>query len=167
MGYTTEFYGKFELNKPIDQELAQYINRFSNVRHMKRDIKKTKLIYPNWKELCYKGDLGAEGEYLAIYSEDFGQEHTPDIIDYNRQPSTQPGLWCDWIVSDDLESIEWNGMEKFYDYDKWLIYIIDNFLKTNGYILNGEVEFQGEDEDDSGYLIVEDNNVSITYKELL
>jgi hypothetical protein len=54
-------------------------------------------------------------------------------------------------------SIEWDGGEKFYEYEDWLIYIICNFLVPNGYILNGEVSFQGEDSEDAGTLIVKDN----------
>jgi hypothetical protein len=38
---------------------------------------------------------------------------------------------------------------------------IHKFLKPNGYTLNGEVEYQGEDEMDSGMIVVKNNIVYI------
>ena len=51
--------------------------------------------------------------------------------------------------------------EKFYDYVGWIEYLIANFLKPWGYVLNGEVEWHGEDGDDRGMIVVKDNVVSI------
>lgn len=164
MGYTTEFIGKFELNKELEPELREYINRFSYVRHMKRDNEKIKEIFPEWKKLCYKGELGIEGEYFVMNSECFGQENTKDILDYNQQPRTQPGLWCQWIIpEDDYATIVWDGGEKFYSYVEWLEYLIENFLKPNGYIVNGTVYFDGEAPQDAGSIIVKDNVIDVIY----
>jgi hypothetical protein len=38
-----------------------------------------------------------------------------------------------------------------------LEYLIDHFLAPWGYVLNGEVNWQGEREDDTGKIIVADN----------
>lgn len=38
MGYTTEFQGQFDLNKPLTQELANYLNNLSGTRRMKRNL---------------------------------------------------------------------------------------------------------------------------------
>lgn len=160
MGYTTEFTGEFTIDREIDPQLAEYINRFANVRHMKRDVEMTKVIYPNWQELCFRNRLGKDGEYLAIVSKEHGQEITPDIIDYNNPPDTQPGLWCHWFIGEDRQSIKWNEAEKFYYYAEWLQYIIDNFLVPNGYTVNGSVNYQGEDFEDQGTIIVKDNHVT-------
>lgn len=165
MGYTTEFEGKFKIDPPLNQKLAEYMNRFANVRHMRRDVEKTKEIYPNWRDLCFRCRLGCEGEYLAIRSEDCGQEHTSDITDYNRPPKTQPGLWCEWVVDEtDPSILEWDGGEKFYHYKEWLEYLIKNFLEPNGHIVNGKVRFEGEDEDDKGFICVNNNKVEIVYE---
>ena len=75
--------------------------------------------------------------------------------------TTQPSLWCQWIPTEDNMGIEWDGGEKFYCYDEWLTYIIDNFLKPWGITLSGEVEYQGEDNDDRGKIIVVDNVVTV------
>jgi len=82
-----------------------------------------------------------------------------------------PGIWCNWAPSSCGEYIEWNEAEKFYDYIEWLEYIINKFLKPNNYILNGTVEWKGEDDDDIGKIIVKDNQVShrlatITYEDV-
>ena len=92
-----------------------------------------------------------------------GQDHDDSIIDYNDPPQGQPGLWCQWIPSDDGTEILWNGGEKFYHYTEWLEYIIDNFLAPNGYVLNGEVYWYGEESDDIGKIIVSDNQVDVKY----
>jgi hypothetical protein len=79
------------------------------------------------------------------------------IIDYNQQPSGQPGLWCQWnIVGNRLK---WDGAEKFYHYVEWLEYLIEHFFKRWGYTLNGEVLWEGEWREDMGKIIVKDNVV--------
>jgi hypothetical protein len=55
----------------------------------------------------------------------------------------------------------WNGQEKFYHYDEWLIYIIDNFLKPWGYKAEGTMRWVGEDPWDQGTLYVADNEVFV------
>jgi hypothetical protein len=55
--------------------------------------------------------------------------------------------------------IEWDGGEKFYNYTEWLVYIINKLLEPNGYVLNGVVQWQGEEVGDVGEIFVEDNKV--------
>jgi len=86
-------------------------------------------------------------------------EHSPDIINYNEPYSTQPGLWCQWIVLE--QSLIWNGGEKFYKYREWLEYLIKEFFIPWGYTLNGRITFQGEDQDDCGYITVQNNILDI------
>ncbi|MEG3844580.1 hypothetical protein QT986_30660, partial [Microcoleus sp. herbarium14] len=45
------------------------------------------------------------------------------------------------------------------DYVEWLQYLIDNFLKPWGYVLRGEVNWQGEREEDAGMIWVENNTI--------
>lgn len=163
MGYTTDFYGSFGFNKPVTEELAEYINKFSSTRRMQRNVEEIKKSFPNWEELCFNGKLGDEGEYFIGGEGFMGQGTEATIINYNRPPSTQPGLWCKWVVSEDGTRLEWDGGEKFYNYVEWLKYLIDNFFAPLGYVLNGNVEFQGEDYDDFGTISVEDNIVDIQY----
>ena len=62
--------------------------------------------------------------------------------------------------------LKWDTGEKFYSYTEWLEYLIENFFERWGYILNGEVEFQGEDKSDKGIIVVKNNVVrEIIYHE--
>jgi hypothetical protein len=83
------------------------------------------------------------------------------VLDYNNAPLGQPGLWCQWIPTEDGTAIEWDGCEKFYDYIEWLEYLIENFLKPWGYVLEGTCEWQGEDRQDRGRIVVNNNVVKI------
>lgn len=160
MGYSTWFSGSLKFNKEVSEELREYINRFSSVRHMSRDNDKIKEIYPNWKELCFLGEIGNNGEYFAPISKNHGQEHDNSILDYNRSGSC-PGLWCQWIIEND--ELIWDEGEKFYNYVEWLHYLIDNFFDPLGYVLNGEITWDGEDSDDIGTITVTDNYVEVEY----
>lgn len=162
MGYSTDFYGSVSFNKPITEELKNYINKFGETRRMKRDVEKIKEIFPDWEKNCFNGNLGVEGEYFVGGNGFCGQDSDDSIVNYNYSPKTQPGLWCQWMINDNGE-LEWDGGEKFYDYEEWLVYLIDNFLAPSGYICNGEIEFQGEDMNDFGTIYVKDNVVTVGY----
>lgn len=161
MGYSTDFTGKFNFTKPVGEDLKNYINNFSNSRRMKRDVEKIKEIYPNWRDFSFNGKLGIDGEYFANPGDDFGQDPDKSIIEFNTPAKTQPGLWCQWIITDDGASLEWDGGEKFYNYIEWLEYLIENFFKPTGNILNGRVSWQGEDEDDNGVITITDNYIDV------
>jgi hypothetical protein len=156
MGYSTDFEGKFTIDKPVDDETYKLLRGLATTRRMKRRV---------------DSKYGVDGEFYVEDLEDFGQKHTPDIIDYNTPPSTQPGLWCQWLIQKDKQTIEWDGGEKFYNYVEWIKYIINRILKPRGYIVNGRVEWYGEDRNDGGVIVVNNNAVSVrqavvVYKEM-
>ncbi len=154
MGYHTDFEGSFELSKPaIDQQVA-YLNRFSDTRRVKRDVSILKETQGG--AYGFNDEYGAEGEF-------FVGECEKSIIDINRPPSTQPGLWCDWVLTEDGKYLQWNGGEKFYNYVEWLEYLINNFFVKWGIELNGEVYWYGEDKDDLGKIEVENNKVTTKF----
>lgn len=144
MGYSTDFDGRFNLNKELDEDLYNYLIKFSETRRMARNL---------------PSEYGTEGEFYVDGDGHAGQAREDNIIDYNKPPVTQPGLWCQWVPTDDRKGIEWDGNEKFYEYTKWLKYIINNLLEPKGYILNGSVRWSGEDMYDIGTLEVKDNVV--------
>lgn len=160
MGYTTEFSGSFQFNKPVTDELRNYINKFSETRRMMRDNDMIKVIYPNWKELCFNENLGENGEYFVGGKGFFGQDTDLSIINYNMS-NPQPGLWCQWVIFND--QLEWDGNEKFYHYVEWLEYLIKHFFAPSGYVLNGAVYYDGEDPDDFGKIVVINNVVQVVY----
>jgi hypothetical protein len=135
LGYTTEFTGRFKLNKPLDDETYNYLVKFNETRRMARKLD------PKY---------GVEGEFYVEGTGEFGQGHEENVIDHNRPPSTQPSLWCGWRPSEDRKGIEWDGNEKFYGYCEWLAYLIKNFLTPKGYTLSGKVHYQGEESSDNG-----------------
>ena len=150
MGYTTDFYGTLELNRQLTVDEKNYLNKFSDTRRMARNVDEK---------------YGVEGEFYIDGSGFLGQDRDDDIIDYNRPPKTQPGLWCQWVPTWDGRGIEWDGGEKFYNYVEWLEYLIDKvfpwILKEGDepLVLNGEIEWYGEDREDVGKIVVKDNKV--------
>ena len=90
-------------------------------------------------------------------------EDKKELEDFSKEQHVydkSPSFWCQWVPHEDGEYIVWDGEEKFYAYEEWLVYIIDNLLTPKGYVLNGDVKWQGEDMDDRGILTVKDNVVS-------
>lgn len=166
MGYSTYFNGRLQFNKPVEEWLVEYINKFSSIRHMKRSPELIKEQYPNWKELCFRGELGEEGEYFIggenyTYSYD-GKYVDISVLNGNSPARTQPELWCHWII-DEEGDLTWGGSEKFYEYKVWLEYLINNFFEPFGYVLNGDITWEGEESDDFGTIHVEDNIVEMKH----
>jgi hypothetical protein len=93
-------------------------------------------------------------ELIRTINEFSEERHTPG--------NGIPGYWCQWIIGTDYnrnEALVWDENEKFYNYVEWLEYLIKNFFEPEGYILNGSVEYQGEESDDFGTIEVKDNVV--------
>lgn len=171
MGYNTDFEGSFKLNKPLTVAQKAYLEKFCETRRMKRDAAIT-AKRPDLVREAVGLPVGSEGEFFVGAGGDFGQEgmgcfgggdaDALGIIESNCPPLTQPSLWCHWTASESGEEIIWDGGEKFYDYVEWLRYIIRNFLIPWGLVLNGDVEYFGEDRDDRGIIRVKDNVVRQT-----
>lgn len=161
MGYTTDFEGRFDLDFTLTQEHADYLRAFARTRRMRRNPSRT-AIRPDTTRTAVGLPLGQEAGYFVGETGWAGQDHGADIVDYNAPPEGQPGLWCQWVPTDDLAGIEWNGAEKFYDYVEWLEYIIEHFLAPWGYVLNGSVTWSGEEHEDIGKIRVADNAVTVS-----
>jgi hypothetical protein len=149
MGYTTDFNGRFELNKELSPKMEQYLKLFNETRRMERNTDEV---------------FGVQGEFYVFGGGSFGQDHEDNIVDFNEPPSTQPSLWNQWTPSDDRMGIEWDCGEKFYNYTEWLVYLIHKILAPNGYVLNGVVEYSGEEVGDVGEIVVVDNRVFVREK---
>lgn len=161
MGYTTEFTGQFTLDKPLTQEHCAYLTRFARIRHMRWMEDRVEHLSDPVREAVGLA-AGPEGMYLTndlVMEEGYGfhYPHNAAIIDYNDSPAGVPGLWLQWTPTEDGTAIEWDGGEKFYGYVAWLKFLLKHFLIPWGYILNGRVMWQGDDPDDYGTIIVEQN----------
>ncbi len=162
MGYTTNFEGSFVLDTPLSFAQMEFLKEFSGTRRMKRDVNKIKSLpkeQKNHKMLKLLNEVGLGLEYYGGAGH-FGQDEDDSIVDYNDWGGF-PSLWCQWVPNDEGTAIEWNGAEKFYDYVKWIEYIITNFLKPWGKVLNGEVTWQGEENSDMGKIVIKNNKVTI------
>ncbi len=159
MGYTTSFRGKVEINPPLTTAQILYVNKFGETRRMKRDpVKTAELPDPVGKALNMP--IGDDAGYFVGGSGLCGQDRDASVVDFNKPPIGQPGLWCQWEVTDNGLFLQWNGTEKFYEYVEWLRYLIDHFFVPWGCVLNGEIGWQGEDENDMGVIKVADNIVA-------
>ena len=157
MGYTTEFKGKFLLNKALDQETYNFLKKLSETRRMKRNVS----LLPEGYEKYNLENWGEEGEFFVDAGGLCGQDRESSIVDYNTPPITQPGLWCHWTPTEDKLAIKWDDGEKFYDYIEWIEYLIDKILKPRKYKLNGTVQWRGEEFDDIGEIQIKNNKVKI------
>lgn len=149
MGYTTDFEGRIEIVPALNAEEIAYLNKFSDSRRMDR-----------WN-----------GPYFVDGAGPNGQGNGPDeIFDHNKPHSSQPGLWCQWVPTDDGTALEWDCGEKFKESAAWMQYIMDHFVGSTpaakselpflqGHVCNGAISCQGEDPGDAWLLIVKDNQV--------
>jgi hypothetical protein len=185
MGYSTDFDGEFKLTPFATPEQVEYINKFIDTRRMGRKVDvlmekfkgkfglpliKTNLLPASETSVTDLVDNG-NGEFVpvdrtaaeiyGVQGEFFIGDENTAVIDHNRPPTTQPGLWCQWTLDEDGTSLQWDGGEKFYSYVEWLQYMITNFFSPWGIMLNGEVEWSGEESSDLGKIIVVNNVVTV------
>jgi len=170
MGYTTDLFGRFDLSRPLTGIERNYINDFSETRRMGRKVDELMETYKGRGGFPFEDDTivrtpeeiyGVDGAYYI------GEDAC--IKDYNQPPLGQPGLWCQWVTNEEGTQIEWDGNEKFYHYTEWIEYLIEHFFKPWGVVVNGEIEWVGEDRSDVGMIRITDNEVqelngTITYK---
>jgi len=194
MGYTTDFNGEFHITPILTNEHREYLNIFNKSRHMKRNPsicveilaavdKEQSLekfdtnqchpdkVYDKGIEICRRQiqiglPIGEEGEYFLGLG-NFDQVQDSSVLDYNTPPKTQPGLWCGWSPNERGDAIIWDECEKFYKYVEWIQYIIDHFMKRWSYVLNGEVEWFGEENDDRGTIYIKNNNIEVYDAEIV
>ena len=160
MGYTTDFVGKFDFDTPLNKAQVSYLLKFSETRRMGRDEKKLKLKDPLREAVGLP--LGKDCEFFVGGKGFMGQDNDSAVIDYNNPPPSQPSLWCQWIPTKDGKSLIWNGGEKFYNYVEWLNYHMENFFIPWGKSLTGAVFFQGEEQNDNGFIVVRNNKIEET-----
>ncbi len=120
MGYSTNFTGRFNFNRP--------------------------LTVPEFRQLESMADYHKQGEgYLKNFTD------TPDRL---------PDSYLQWQPTEDGQGLEWNGGEKFYEYVHWLRWLIKHYFMPRDIVLNGDIQWQGEETGDIGILRVIDNKVT-------
>lgn len=157
MGYHTSFDGAVKIDPPLNSHEIDFLRDLAGTRRMNRT----------------KGPL-----YVAE-TENFGQNRSEDVIDYNGSHPDQPGLWLQWTPSEDGTALEWDEGEKFYESQEWMEYLVNNLLGpsalayitthsdedarlehfTCNHKVSGIIYAQGEDSDDTWRLVVDNNMV--------
>lgn len=154
MGYSTDFTGHFSVTPTLTSTHAAYFRAFSETRHMIRDEKVCASLLDPVREAAIL-PIGREARFFT------GEDVAGSVLAYNNEPEGVPGLWCQWVPTEDGTGIEWDQGEKFYEYEAWLTYLIKTFLDPWGYELNGTVQYRGEDPEDFGVLVVENNLLKV------
>jgi hypothetical protein len=163
MGYSTDFHGEFNCEPALADSHRLFLKKFAETRRMKRDSAKAEnMDDPLREEVAL--EIGEEGAFY-VGGEGYAMNIDGSVLDHNRPPEGQPGLWCQWVPNETGSAIEWDEGEKFYHYAEWLQYIIDNFLDRWGYMLNGQVKWQGEDASDFGIIKVQDSVMEVVHGE--
>lgn len=72
---------------------------------------------------------------------------------------TNIAAYFQWVPSDDLQHIVWDGNEKFYKYVEQLSWLC-RWLSDRGITANGSLYWQGEETGDNGILKVSANVVT-------
>jgi hypothetical protein len=143
--YVTTFEGHIIIWPVLPDYFCKYFESFCARRHCRVDVGPSH---------------GVDGEF---YPEDVPKgDHR--IVDYNRPPERQPGLWCDWHLEhagDVMILRPISGAN--YRYVEWLLYLKETFFDPFGSILEGEVRWQGEDGDDTGSIICREGEVVLDH----
>lgn len=87
------------------------------------------------------------------------------FLEANEDPEQikgdKPGSYMQWVPSESLESIVYDGNEKFYHYDEWMQWVLTK-LGDMGIVANGSIAWSGESAGDLGVLIVENNTLTVS-----
>ena len=170
MGYTTKFKGSLKLSKPLNKDQQEWYDNWIQLRKVVRDRDLLKDHYGDMGSL--DGEYGEYGEFFNYLPRDVEGEDRmwylnghgdieQGIVDNNKGLpiyDLKGSLWCQWMIKGD--DLCWNGKEKFYSYEGWLKFIKTEILgRWDIEILDGHILWSGEDMDDHGMLIVEDNEI--------
>lgn len=137
MGYDIVYEGTISVDKELDQETVDLLKGLSKTRRVAYDV--DKLIADG---LGTKESLGIQGEFFVKGSyNSYGKEFKEYVVEVNIPPYTQPGLWCNWTVSEDKKALQWTRDEKSYAGHEWIKYIVKKILEPRGYVANGIVNW--------------------------
>lgn len=180
MGYTTDFNGSFAIDPPLTEPQRAYLAQFSETRRVTRDPDLVAELSDPLREAVGL-PVGRFGEFFVGAGGFRGQEIDHTVTDHNLAPGqrpsrfidgrivptgvgygddrAQPGLWCQWIPTEDGTELVWDQGEKFYHYVDWLKYLQKHILSVWGCKLTGRVDWFGEDRDDFGVILAENGAI--------
>lgn len=160
MGYYTSFSGEVTITPHLTNHQQAYLNEFLAQRFMTYHELEAIAFETNYRRaLREQVGLPARPEFMIFGENNPG--HRSIIKDCNRPTPPWPSLWCPWeleiLANQQYLHIPYEG--KHYDYVEWLVALVNNFFIPWDLTLNGEVEWYGEDRDDRGLIMVENNAI--------
>lgn len=165
MGHNTLFDGNFIVDPPFSLVHSAYLAAFADTRRMQRDPVKAAAMpdpirvaagLPMGEEACFF--VGGTGGKTW-------EDYDDAVTDGNRPPQGQPGLWCCWEPSNDrCHFTPHNDHNR--NYMEWLEYVVETFLRPWGYVLRGEIKWQGDDPLDRGTIVASGNRIEVFSDEL-
>lgn len=86
------------------------------------------------------------------------------LLEANEDTDTiqgdHPGSYMQWVPTQSLDGIVYDGNEKFYEYGEWMMWLLTH-LATLGILASGDILWQGESVGDAGILSVKDNVLKV------
>jgi len=134
MGYFTSWTGCLSIYPTLPPSITAYLNHFLEHRHVL-----------------------TKGPNAGAY--DIEDPHPGVVVDYNSPPPGQPFVWCDWRLQDGRSLFI--SRRRNYRSIEWLQYLIHHFIAPCGCVVNGRMNWSGEEDGDSGSLFVENNVVRV------
>lgn len=85
------------------------------------------------------------------------------LLEFNDDPDTielpHPDSYMQWVPTESLDGIMWDGNEKFYNYTEWMNWLV-LWLGNRGIEAAGELLWRGEETGDVGVLSVAGDRVT-------
>ena len=157
MGYTTRFKGHFTLEPALTPDQRDIVRAITKTRHAPSE--------PGFELKYALPDRGNDVTRLHPDTEFRLAKKTTRRGTYGGDTGcyegAYPSIWCDWTASEDGRRLEWNGGEKFYEYEGWLRHLITNAFEPWGVRVSGWVDFAGDDPKDTGVLVVTGTRVLV------
>lgn len=156
-GYYTSFFGSLKITPLPDGKTIKLIHRLAKYPRIGYDTRCLAQL-AGLSENEVEERWGDEGEFFFPKRLFFGKKWWK-VAKLNRPPRFQPDLLNYWEINSSgcLEVVK--GECDFYEYDRWLRYLIDRVFHPRGYLLSGFVEWQGEETNDRGTIRILENQV--------
>jgi len=84
--------------------------------------------------------------------------------DADEIPGDKPRSYLQWVPTESLDAIVWDGEEKFYFYGECMAWLT-KWLKGIGVSSSGVLHWSGDEAGDTGIIAVVDGEVSISKNE--
>ena len=86
------------------------------------------------------------------------------ILEANNDPDSiqgeHPRSYMQWVPTQSLDHIVYDGNEKFYEYVDWMKWLV-NYLKGIGITADGEIDWSGDQAGDTGTIVVANSEVTV------